>query len=301
MENIGMRNIKTGIAVFLCIIILRLFHIEYPFYACIASVICMQSSISGSFTSGINRMIGTFIGALVGFLFALISPGNALLCMIGIICVIYLCNIAKVNKSVAIACIVFIAIMTNLKDITPFTYSIFRLFETFIGIVISVTVNYIFIPPNFTEPLYENSNKLVDNILKIAETKLIFNVVIDLPKLNKQILDFKVLCNSHLKERKYNKNLNHNIDESKELLDLCEKAYNHLLIINSMSSSCRINITNCTELTNLYSIQPEDQVTIYTNNEKNIVFNYHIKELINILYILKKNERLAKLSKSPIR
>lgn len=283
-----MRNIKTGIAVFLCIIILRLFNIKYPFYACIASVICMQSSISGSFASGINRMIGTFIGALVGFLFALISPGNAFLCMLGIICVIYLCNIAKANKSIAIACIVFIAIMTNLKDITPFTYSIFRLFETFMGITISVIVNYIFIPPNFTESLYKNSNKLMESIFQLTKDKLIFNTEINIFKLDKQISNLKTLLNSYLRESKYTKKHQHNIAESKELLKLCEKAYNHLLIIDSMNSNCSINNKNYTELNTIYNCALEEKNKEYTNNEINIVFNYHIQALINILYLLKK-------------
>ena len=64
MKKIGMRNIKTSISVFLCIIILRIFHNTYPFYACIAAVITMQSAVHHSFATGRNRMIGTVVGAI---------------------------------------------------------------------------------------------------------------------------------------------------------------------------------------------------------------------------------------------
>ncbi len=40
-----------------------LFNNTFPFYACIAAVITMQSTVHDSFTTGKNRMIGTIIGA----------------------------------------------------------------------------------------------------------------------------------------------------------------------------------------------------------------------------------------------
>jgi len=63
MRKIRMRNLKTALSVFLCIVILRFFNINYPFYACIAAVICMQSSIFDSFTTGKNKAIT--IGCIV--------------------------------------------------------------------------------------------------------------------------------------------------------------------------------------------------------------------------------------------
>ena len=143
MKKIGMRNIKTAISVFLCVIILRAFHNTSPFYACIAAVITMQSAVQDSFTTGKNRMVGTIIGAIWGLIFALISPSNIFLTGIGIIFVIYSLNILNRKKSISIACIVFIAIMTNLKDATPLIYSLSRVLETFLGIFVSVLVNYL--------------------------------------------------------------------------------------------------------------------------------------------------------------
>lgn len=120
---------------------------EYPFYAAIASVISMQMSVEGSLKAGKNRMLGTFMGALVGFICASIMPGNIFLIGIGIVCVIYLCNLFNWEQSSSIACIVFCVIMINLKGSSPLYYSINRLLDTFLGIMVSVTVNYFIVPP----------------------------------------------------------------------------------------------------------------------------------------------------------
>lgn len=59
LEKIGMRNIKTAIAVVISILVSKLLKTEYPFYAAIASIISMQSSVEDSFKTGRNRILGT--------------------------------------------------------------------------------------------------------------------------------------------------------------------------------------------------------------------------------------------------
>lgn len=147
VKKVGMRNIKTAIAVFISIILSKLFKMEYPFYAAIAAIISMQSSVEESFRAGRNRMIGTLIGAVVGFICALINPGNAFVSAIGIVIVIYLCNLLKWKESSSIGGVVFLAIMLNLKGNSPLWYSINRLFDTFLGIIVAIVVNYFIIPP----------------------------------------------------------------------------------------------------------------------------------------------------------
>ncbi|MBU5483134.1 FUSC family protein [Clostridium sp. MSJ-11] len=146
--KIGMRNIKTSISVVLCVILFELLNREYPFYACIAAVVTLQSSISDSFKAGQNRLIGTAIGATVGLIFSYLPQFNfwvhAVYIGLGICMVIYLCNIFNKNDSISISCIVFSAIMTNLKGVPSYIYVINRTVDTCIGIIISILVNKYF-------------------------------------------------------------------------------------------------------------------------------------------------------------
>ncbi len=165
MMKIGSRNIKTAISVFICISIFQLLNRPYPFYACIAAVICMQKSVKNSFKTGKNRMIGTVIGGVMGYVLTVTLGNSGLVCGLGITIVIYSCNLFNQKNSVAIACIVFIAIMTNLRGIPPHIYAINRVIDTFIGIIVSILVNR-FININNKFVRSENNNFTVSKLIR---------------------------------------------------------------------------------------------------------------------------------------
>ncbi|CDF58836.1 FUSC family protein [Thermobrachium celere] len=146
--TIGMRNIKTALAVFLSIIFSNILKLDYPFYAAIASLVCMQSTLEKTYTAGKNRLLGTFIGAVLGFVFASLFPTNALFSALGIVLLIYICNKLDWNDAISMAGIVFLGIMLNIKDNKhALVYSYKRLLETLIGITIAFIVNSFIKPP----------------------------------------------------------------------------------------------------------------------------------------------------------
>ncbi len=154
MVGIGVRNLKTALAVVVCMGISKLLKLEYPFFVAIAAIISMENSLANSFKAGRNRMAGTIIGAGFGLICALIEPGNTILCGIGIIGVIYCCNLLKWRKPVAFAGVVFMAVMLTVKGKNPFFYSMNRIIDTFIGIVVAVIINYLVFPPNYVPKIY---------------------------------------------------------------------------------------------------------------------------------------------------
>lgn len=157
LPKLGMRNVKTALAVLTCILLLRLIGFNYPFYACIASVICMQDTVKNSYTAGKSRMIGTIIGGMFGMMLAYaeeyfkIGYLNPLMVSIGIVFLIYVGTALKRKSSISISCIVFLAIMVNLRDTTPFVYSINRMFETFVGIIVALVINKYITPKEDSE------------------------------------------------------------------------------------------------------------------------------------------------------
>ena len=68
LPKVGARIQKTALSVFICMIIPHLLNMEYPFYACIAAVICLKDSHENTVKMGVNRMIGTLIGGCAGIL-----------------------------------------------------------------------------------------------------------------------------------------------------------------------------------------------------------------------------------------
>ncbi len=154
--RLGMRAVKTAIAVFLCLLIGYLFKRDSMFYAAIAAVICMQPTYDKSKHVGIHRFIGTLIGGTVGFfslqlllvinkevdwLFVIVNS-------IAILMIVYLCNVFNVKEATTIACIVLLNIVTHFdRDIhDAFNYVFFRMLDTTIGILLAVFINMINIP-----------------------------------------------------------------------------------------------------------------------------------------------------------
>lgn len=144
----GMRNIKTAVSIFINLLIFQIFGLENPFYACIASVVCMQPTVGETVKAGKSRLIGTCIAAVVGLIVFYLGESFSnpkiyiLLIPIGAIILIHTCVLLKVSSSASIACIIFISILTSHRvagdnHIYPFT----RLLETFIGVVVATLVN----------------------------------------------------------------------------------------------------------------------------------------------------------------
>lgn len=260
-----------------------------PFYACIAAVITMQSTVHNSFTTGKNRMIGTIIGAIWGLIFALISPSNVFLTSIGIIFVIYFLNLLNRKSSIIIACVVFLAIMTNLKQGTPLIYSLNRVVETFIGIFVSVLVNYFIFHRKHLANLHKEEQILINNVFSISKNMFNFNADITLSTLNIQISKLEKSLDSYLSEIQSENAENQHIIKINRIIDASKTALNHLVILNSITltespSNCYFNESNCLKLNELFHKNILN--CSYISNDLNIVFNFHIQKLLATLTML---------------
>lgn len=140
-RKLDLKSIKIAFAVFLCLLIFKGLHREFPFYACIAAVICMQGSAEESLKIGKSRIIGTLIGGIVGYLLSLIALKSIFITVLGVFIVVIICEYINKDSSTAIACVVLLAIMTNLRDTAPHIYAINRMIDTYIGIFVAVAIN----------------------------------------------------------------------------------------------------------------------------------------------------------------
>ncbi|MCB2288265.1 aromatic acid exporter family protein [Clostridium sp. CS001] len=291
MQKIGMRNIKTAISVFLCMLILKLFKNTSPFYACIAAVITMQGTVHGSFTAGKNRLIGTIIGATFGLIFALISPVNILLTSIGIIFIIYFLSFADKKDSISIACVVFLAIMINVNQGNALIYSFKRVVETFIGITVAVFVNYLIFPPKYLDKLQQHSKTLTYNIFVISKEMFNFNTDINISIITKQITKLQKSLDSYSSEIRGGVTKDQHMLKINKLIETSKIACCHLIILNSLilsstDSNCHLNKNNCIRINELLT----ENIIFCDNisNNPNIVFNFHVESLLELLTTLQK-------------
>ena len=152
--RIGMRNIKTALAVLVVLLAYHLTGSDGALLATIAAIICMQESVEQSVARGMSRMYGTTVGALQGMLFLYVARffNNDYLIIVliafGVSLLILICNLLRHNDSIVIGCIVFLAIMLENTGQPPFSYSAYRLIDTFFGVVTSIVINRLIMNPS---------------------------------------------------------------------------------------------------------------------------------------------------------
>lgn len=177
---IGMRNIKTAVSVLACMILFELLsalnsalpvnssHInllahsflnrQNPIFACVASVIVMQSSLEESRAFAVSRLTGTTVGVTGGLIFLWLNSnilGNKLTYLfvfIGIILIIGFCNAINQPTASSISIITFLVVMISLEQTEPFCYAVNRITDTLIGITVSLIINLTLIRPKEKPP-----------------------------------------------------------------------------------------------------------------------------------------------------
>jgi len=154
MRHPGLRNIKTAIAVVVCLVLYRFVNREGAAFALIAAVICMQGSVDKSKQLGFDRIRGTFMGGIFGSIFAYFGiPGLPfplfILCTFaGVVLFIYICNLTDSKSSIDIGCAVFLIIIADSSNSEqPVLYAFNRTLDTLIGAVIALLVNQLIFRP----------------------------------------------------------------------------------------------------------------------------------------------------------
>lgn len=231
-------------------------------------------------------MIGTSIGALMGLIFALIQPENCILAAIGIIAVIYFCNILNKKNSITIACIVFLAIMTNMKGQDPFIYSLTRLLETFVGISIAVLINYLIAPPNYLKRIYIHCDRLIKDIFLFSNSLIKNTSNLNILKLQDELDDLEISLKIYLNEIKLQKINDMKVDNIKKILSICKSAYIHLFTINKLKSTCKLNFNNVSKYKEIFN-EEIDFDEKYLPQNLDYTFNYHVNKLLSLLEELK--------------
>ena len=158
--HIGMRNLKTGLSVLICLLFYYFTDREGALIATVSSIICMQDNVEKSLINARNRLYGTVIGAILGMAFLYVTDHvtevfdriasdylSIALSAFGIMLLILLCNIIHRSDTIVIGCMVFLAIMLGRTYQTPIEYSINRFLDTFVGVAVAICINQFVLNP----------------------------------------------------------------------------------------------------------------------------------------------------------
>jgi len=143
----GLRNIKTALSVFLCILLFELAGRENPLFACSAAIICMKETVYYSYKIGVDRVVGTLLGGIVGLIFLLLKNQltmiylEAIIGGLGIFTAIYLCTLFNKKNASVISSLVVLSIVIGIPEKAPIVFAADRMLDTFVGLIIALLVN----------------------------------------------------------------------------------------------------------------------------------------------------------------
>lgn len=162
--RIGMRNIKTAIAATLCAVV-YLFIDRNPTFACIGAIFGTGSDMENSWLNGGNRLFGTIIGGVIGMIlfriYLIFQPdGEVCLLMmpflfIGVVALIIACQFFRWPGGIQPGGVILSIILFTQNDAAAYIpYSLNRMLDTAIGVIVALLINLVFPRERILKALY---------------------------------------------------------------------------------------------------------------------------------------------------
>ncbi|SOB97185.1 FUSC family protein [Pseudobutyrivibrio ruminis] len=155
IPKIGMRIIKSAVAVFICFLIDDLRNeAGIVFYSQLSALWCMQANKKNTIKNAKQRFIGTIIGTIFGFIYIVVKINllrnfnldydyiAAAVISVMIVVIIYTTVLVNKKQASYFSCVVFLSIAVNhIGDMQPYLFVWNRFLDTAIGILVGVGVN----------------------------------------------------------------------------------------------------------------------------------------------------------------
>lgn len=277
---IGLRTLKTGIAVTLCCILTR-FVVDNMFYCATACVVTMQDTIKTSFKMGSQRVLGTLIGGIVGFLLVLISPADPILCGIGIMIVIKCCETLKLS-SLVVSSVTFFSLYLGYINSTPLVYSVQRVIDTSVGVIMGLIINYIVARPNYYNSAMDEFIKIKSLFKENIKFIVMGNRNLQIDEIEEKINNSEKIYSKLIDELNYSSK-NINLDFIDEALDICRQIYFHIKSIELLEKELYLTKENHKKLKKLYK---NDIINLKIHESESPVFNFHLNKIIEKMNML---------------
>jgi len=217
--SIGMRTFKTWLAVVITATLALTPIIGNSFYAVMGTVFGVQNTVNHSVEVAKSRILGTVAGASIGFVFAYFELTSPLFISLAIVIVIITCSTLKLEEAIFIAFTLCLLIMlVPDREGGLLAYTVFRVLDTAIGLIVGVVINYYIEPPNYLKKLTIRLEKLHALTEEVRQNHAL------LPNFKSGLDRLDFLYSNYQADEKYDK-LN---DISNAKLEKAAQAYNFL-------------------------------------------------------------------------
>ncbi len=283
--HIGRRTLKTAAAVIIAMMLVSLYGATTSkmIFAMLGAMGVMEPTFKRSLEACLTQFVGMFFGATLGVLFLYLPLPWQLCVGVGIVLVITLYNVFRINFSPTLPCLIIVT-MCITPDIQPLVYAGGRLWDTAIGLLVGLVINVLILP-------YDNSMKVRKHIVYLE--KEVISFLEEMFDGDKKLPNTKTATSTidtmaeqldifseqwiPLKKKQNEKRL--------EILQECEGKSRQLLarmeVLSRMKKPGRLSEENKERL-KACGANISDEREIDEWQEIDIVTNYHVKQILNL-------------------
>ena len=149
-------SLRIGLAAGLAVAIAQLLRLPYPLYALVAVVIVTDLSAPRTRKLALRRLVGTVLGSALGATIHPWLPPAAWSIGLGVLLAIFLSYLLHLDEAAKVAGYVCGIVMLEHGD-HPWSYALYRLLETVLGIGLAVLVSLVPLLIPIDEPTREGS------------------------------------------------------------------------------------------------------------------------------------------------
>ena len=281
--HLGLRTVKTALAVTLALTAAELVHSTMPIFSAIGAISAMSRTLGDALTACLTQLAGCVCGCLIGLLFLLVFPNmEPALIGLGIVLVILLGIRLKIHFAIPLSCIVFVCICLNTTG-GPLSYAASRFLDTSLGLVIALAVNMLIKPYNNRAQIVKMITHFVQTFPDYLHERVLLGHYPDLQPLQRSLKRLEDEIQLYERQTFPHKHMRHEIGiYLRGCQQLAERMFDELHAL------CRMDTTGAPDeeaVRRLEKLGISDPDTIQAppgeRREEDIVLAYHLKNLLD--------------------
>lgn len=286
---VGMRTVKTAIAVTLSLLIIE--HLGTSSAKIIFAVIGAIAAMENTFKAALRNCVSQIGGVIIGTILAIIMrqfpiPGIAAVGL-GIILTMAIFQLLRWNQSPVLACLILVTICTD-SSIVAHSYGLARIWDTAIGLGIGLAVNMLIVP-------YDNSKKIRRLVMSLDKDLIAFledmfdgddelPETVEMGGVNDELeIQLAIFADQRLFRRRRQKTL---LGQLQRCQDLARELLVEVRTLRNMNCTGRLNEHNRHRLQLLGARVPKLKQKGEFSTEE-VVINYHVSHLLDLREKLK--------------
>lgn len=280
VPHIGLRTVKTGLAVALALFFADLRGSTSLIFAAIGAISAMSRTVGDAFETCRTQLTGILLGAGFGALFVSLFANFRFVGIgLGLIALILLCVRLRLQFAVPLSCIVFVSICVSPTG-DAFQYGFNRLLDTTIGLATALVINVAIKPYNNSRRISDLLEQFRQSVPAFVSERVLHGRYPDLSPLKAQLDRISAELTIFEKQRLFRA---HGHDEQAIYLRGCERlaqsVWQELSALCAMDEKGHLSVENAERLAEL-GLQIPDGVCAMPQSTADVVGNYHLDNLL---------------------